>query len=146
MTAAAALFFIAIPAFLILFLAALYIGTRTKPTEADDPEAELWMVSHYKLVRHIPRYQAVSAKLLPELIVQARKDSRRILKSGVGRMAYLYLGLFWVVAAPLTAVCWARPLCRLAGSMELLWSSAMTGLLVQMGRSGLGVRRKQGLR
>ncbi|MEE8586795.1 MAG: hypothetical protein V3T83_18285 [Acidobacteriota bacterium] len=130
--------FIAIQVWALLFVAAMVLGVRTKPTEADDPEAELWMVSHYKLVRFIPAYEAASAKLLPELIRQARKDSRRILALPVRRMAYLYLGLFWLVVAPLSVFCWARPLCRLAGSMELLWSSAMTGLLVQMGRCRSG--------
>ena len=126
------------PACAAVFCTALYVGVRTKPTEADDPQAELWMVSHYKLVRYIPAYESASAKMLPELIRQARKDSRRILALPVHRMAYFYGTLFWIVVAPLSLLCWVRPLCRLAGSMELLWSSAMTGLLVQMGRCRSG--------
>ncbi len=126
------------PALAAVFCTALYVGVRTKPTEADDPEGELWMVEHYKLVRKVPEFEAASATLLPELIRQARKDSRRILALPVHRMAYLYWTLFWIVVAPLSVFCWVRPLCRMAGSMELLWSSAMTGLLVQMGRCRSG--------
>ena len=99
MTVVAALVSILIPVFLILFFAALFIGTRTKPIEADDPEAELWMVSHYKLVRFIPAYESASAKMLPELIRQARKDSRRILALPV-RRPFLVPGVWSRCRAP----------------------------------------------
>jgi hypothetical protein len=125
---------IAGPSFAAVYFTALYVGVRTKPTEASLLEGQLWMVAHYKLVRQIPQYEAVSAQLLPVLILQARKDARRILALPLRPTAYFYWLLFWIVIAPLSLFCWLRPLRRLAASMELLWSSAMTGLLLQMGR------------
>lgn len=122
------------PSFAAVYCTALFVGVRTKPTEASRLEGRLWMVAHYKLVRQIPHYEAVTAKLLPVLILQARKDARRILALPLRPMAYFYWALLWIVIAPLSLLCWLRPLRRLAASMELLWSSAMTGLLLQMGR------------